>query len=72
MSFTDAFKPIIIVGIEEVLKEMRAGGEITCTIPAKLAYGSRGVCIEGQGCLVEPNTNLNYVIKLKNVAAGFN
>lgn len=60
----------IIPGIEEVLKEMRAGGEVTCTIPSKLAYKERGVCVEG-GCIVPPNANLNYVIKLKNVAAGY-
>lgn len=63
-------KKQIIPGIEEVLREMRAGGEVTCTIPGKLAY-PRGVCIDGQGCLVQPGETLNYVIKLKNVAAGY-
>lgn len=58
----------MIPGIEEVLKRMRPGGEVTCTIPSKLAYGTKGVCIEGQGCLIEPNTDLNYVVKLKAVA----
>lgn len=64
-------KKQIIPGIEEVLREMRAGGEVTCSIPSKLAYASRGVCIEGQGCIVQPNENLNYVIKLKNVAPAY-
>jgi FKBP-type peptidyl-prolyl cis-trans isomerase len=58
----------IIPGIEEVLREMRSGGEVTCTIPSKMAYGERGVCIKDGECLVPPNTNLNYAIKLKAVA----
>lgn len=67
LSFRMGMKQII-PGIEEVLRQMRPGGEVTCTIPSKLAYGAKGVCIEGQGCLIEPNTDLNYVIKLKAVA----
>ena len=25
---------------------MQPGGEVTCTIPAKYAYGEKGICIE--------------------------
>ena len=39
-------KKQIIPGIEEVLSTMRVGGERTCTIPAKYAYGSKGVCLQ--------------------------
>ena len=67
LSFRMGMKQII-PGIEEVLRQMRPGGEVTCTIPSKLAYGSKGVCLEGKGCLIEPNTDLNYVVKLKAVA----
>ena len=86
---------------------------MTCTIPAKYAYGEKGICIEvgrvvlfflyvitalkqnylstvlmllgdilspsfltyirlqGEGCIVQPNETLNYVIKLVNVGAGY-
>jgi FKBP-type peptidyl-prolyl cis-trans isomerase len=36
----------VIPGIESVLEYMQPGGEVTCTIPAKYAYGEKGICIE--------------------------
>ena len=38
--------PQVIPGIESVLEYMQPGGEVTCTIPAKYAYGEKGICIE--------------------------
>ena len=53
---------------------MLPGEEVQALIPAELAYGERGVCTEkAEGekeCLIPPNTNLKYFIKLKSVAAG--
>lgn len=52
---------------------MQAGGEVTCTIPSKLAYGEKGICLpNNQGCIVPPNETLKYVLKLRNVGAGYN
>ena len=68
-------KKQIIPGIESVLETMQVGGERTCTIPPQYAYGSKGVCLDkanGDQCLVPPNATLNYVIKLKQVGAGYN
>ena len=65
----------IIPGIESVLETMQVGGERTCTIPPQYAYGSKGVCLDktnGEQCLVPPDATLNYVIKLKQVGAGYN
>lgn len=62
----------VIPGVEAVLNFMQPGAEYTCTIPAQYAYGSKGVCIEGEGCLVPPDSDLNYVIKLLQVGAGYN
>lgn len=62
----------MIPGIESVLSYMQPGGVATCTIPPKYAYGEKGVCVEGQGCIVPPNETLKYVLKLKNVGAGYN
>jgi FKBP-type peptidyl-prolyl cis-trans isomerase len=61
----------VIPGIESVLNYMQPGGELTCTIPAALAYGSKGVCIK-DGCIVPPGEDLKYYIKLKSVGAGYN
>ena len=56
---------------------MLPGEEVQALIPAELAYGERGVCTEKKDgeegekeCLIPPNTNLKYFIKLKSVAAG--
>jgi len=66
----------VIPGIESVVELMQPGGEVTCSIPSKYAYGTKGVCVdtkEGQKeCLVKPNEDLKYVIKLKTVGAGYN
>lgn len=61
----------IIPGIEDVLATMRPGGQRSCTIPAKYAYGSKGICVKGE-CLVQPGEDLKYVITLKRVAAAYN
>jgi hypothetical protein len=62
----------IIPGIESVLSYMQPGAEVTCTIPSVYAYGSRGICVPDEGCIVPPDETLKYVLKLKNVGAGYN
>jgi hypothetical protein len=37
-------------GVENVLEYMQAGGQVTCTIPAKYAYGSKGLWITSLKC----------------------
>jgi FKBP-type peptidyl-prolyl cis-trans isomerase len=61
-----------IPGVEEVIKYMTTGEEVQALIPARLAYGDKGVCTEAGECLVPPGTNLKYYIKLLKVtpAAG--
>lgn len=43
--------------------------QVQAFIPAKLAYGSKGVCVEDGECLVPPDTPLKYYIKLIRVTA---
>eukprot|EP01041_Mallomonas_annulata_P001198 gene1198-2330_t len=62
----------IIPGLEDVISSMQPGGERTCNIPSQLAYAEKGVCIANEGCLVPPNENLKYAVKLLRIAAGFN
>lgn len=74
LSFTFG-KNQVIPGMESVIAEMQPGGEITTIIPAKYAYGSKGVCVQGQQgkeCLIQPDTPLKYFIKLKRVGVGYN
>lgn len=61
----------VIPGLEEVIEYMQPGGEVTCSIPTKYAYGDKGICLAGQGCLVPPGENINYAIKLKSAGAGY-
>lgn len=62
----------IIKGVEDVLFLMQPGAERTCTIPAALAYGSKGVKLPSGDILVPPDETLRYYIKLKSVGAGYN
>ena len=59
----------VIPGIEEVVQYMKPGQEVQALIPAKLAYGSKGVCPAEGECLIPPDTNLKYFIKLIRVTS---
>ena len=59
----------VIVGIEQVVSQMLPGEEVQALIPADLAYGAKGVCTDGGECLIPPNSNLKYFIKLIRVAS---
>ncbi|CAN0328222.1 unnamed protein product, partial [Phaeothamnion confervicola] len=58
----------VIPGWEEVIYQIRPGAEVQMVVPAALAYGERGVCLEGGECLVPPNERLKYDLKLTRVA----
>ena len=62
----------VIPGLESVIEMLQAGSEATCVIPAKYAYGNKGVCIKDGECLIPPNETLRYAIKVKTVGAGYN
>ena len=59
----------MIAGLEQVVAQMRPGEEVQALVPAALAYGEKGVCTEDGECLIKPNTNLKYFIRLNRVAA---
>ncbi|CAM9270051.1 unnamed protein product [Discosporangium mesarthrocarpum] len=58
----------VIDGWEEVLRLMNAGAEVQMVVPAKLGYGSKGICLENGECLVKPDTDLRFDLQLKRVA----
>ncbi|KAA8495091.1 Peptidyl-prolyl cis-trans isomerase FKBP16-3, chloroplastic [Porphyridium purpureum] len=58
----------VIPGLEEALRTMQPGGKRKVIVPPKLAYGSRGVCFGEEGCLVPPNSVLEYDLELVRVA----
>ncbi|KAJ1449387.1 hypothetical protein M885DRAFT_489544, partial [Pelagophyceae sp. CCMP2097] len=58
----------VIVGLEQVVSQMQAGEEVQALIPMGLAYGAKGVCTD-DGCLIPPNTELKYFVRLIRTAA---
>lgn len=47
---------------------MQAGAEVQMVVPAKLAFGDKGICIENGDCLVKPGMDVRYDLQLKRVA----
>lgn len=59
----------VIPGLENAVLTMKPGGERKVVIPAKLAYGDKGVCLaESKECLVPPGETLGYSVTLLRVA----
>lgn len=58
----------VIVGLEQVVSQMKPGEEVEALVPSELAYGAKGVCTEGGECLIPPNTNLKYFVRLLRTA----
>lgn len=55
----------VIPGINEMVSEMRVGQKVQAIIPPELAFGDKGICLEGGECLVKPGSTLVYDIYLK-------
>lgn len=59
----------VIPGMEAAIASMKPGGERRVVVPANLAYGEKGVCLQSsKECLVPPNERLGYDITLLRVA----
>jgi FKBP-type peptidyl-prolyl cis-trans isomerase len=55
----------VIPGVNEMVKTMSAGEKVQAIIPPELAFGEKGICLEGGECLVKPGATLVYDIYLK-------
>ena len=55
----------VVPGINEMVSEMKVGQKVQAIIPAKLAFGDKGICLEDGECLVKPRSTLVYDIFLK-------
>ncbi|CAB1116863.1 unnamed protein product [Ectocarpus sp. CCAP 1310/34] len=58
----------VIKGWEEVLRLMNAGAEVQMVVPADMAFGDKGICIDNGDCLVKPGMDVRYDLQLKRVA----
>lgn len=56
---------VVIDGINEMVSNMVVGQKVQCIIPAKLAFGDKGLCIPDGECLIKPGETLVYDIYLK-------
>lgn len=54
----------VIPGINEMVSEMKVGQKVQAIIPPELAFGDKGICLEGGECLVKPGSTLVYDIYL--------
>ena len=63
-----ASPPQMLPGWEDAIETMREGGTRIIQVPAPLAYGEKGVCLEGGECLVPPNEKLQFELTLERVA----
>jgi peptidylprolyl isomerase len=61
-------KKQMVPGVEKGIETMKTGGKRRIIVPSELGFGERGVCIEGQGCLVPPNETLTYDVELMRVS----
>ena len=55
----------VIPGLNDMVANMRVGQKVQAILPASLAYGDKGVCIQDGECLVKPGATLVYDILLK-------
>jgi FKBP-type peptidyl-prolyl cis-trans isomerase len=59
----------VIDGINEMVLNMDgAGQKVQAIIPAELAFGDKGLCLENGECLIPPKSTLVYDIFLKRTA----
>lgn len=47
---------------------VQAGAEVQMVVPANLAFGDKGICIDDGECLVKPGMDVRYDLQLKRVA----
>mmetsp|Transcript_15269 Transcript_15269/g.21592 ORF Transcript_15269/g.21592 Transcript_15269/m.21592 type:complete len:192 (-) Transcript_15269:2893-3468(-) len=55
----------VIPGLNDVVSQMVVGQKVQAIIPPNMAFGDKGICIEGGECLVKPGSTLVYDVFLK-------
>ena len=55
----------VIPGINSMVADMKVGQKVQAIIPAALAFGDKGICLDDGECLVKPGSTLVYDILLK-------
>jgi FKBP-type peptidyl-prolyl cis-trans isomerase len=58
----------VIDGVNEMVSNMMVGQKVQAIIPAKLAFGDKGLCLEDGECLIKPGSTLVYDIFLKKMS----
>ena len=55
----------VIKGLNDMVSNMVVGQKVQAIIPANLAFGDKGLCIESGECLIAPGATLVYDVYLK-------
>lgn len=58
----------VIPGLDDMVARMVVGQKVQAIIPASLAYGEKGVCLDDGECLIKPGSTLVYDILLKRAS----
>ena len=58
----------VIDGLNEMVSQMTVGEKVQAIIPANLAFGEKGLCLESGECLIKPGATLVYDVYLKREA----
>mmetsp|Transcript_24306 Transcript_24306/g.27193 ORF Transcript_24306/g.27193 Transcript_24306/m.27193 type:complete len:194 (+) Transcript_24306:149-730(+) len=60
--------PVVNVGVNSMISEMRVQQKAQAIIPPELAFGDKGICLENGECLVKPGATVVYDIYLKKAS----
>eukprot|EP00521_Asterionellopsis_glacialis_P005737 CAMPEP_0195265310 /NCGR_PEP_ID=MMETSP0706-20130129/11345_1 /TAXON_ID=33640 /ORGANISM="Asterionellopsis glacialis, Strain CCMP134" /LENGTH=179 /DNA_ID=CAMNT_0040319699 /DNA_START=82 /DNA_END=621 /DNA_ORIENTATION=- len=58
----------VIPGLNDIVAQMVVGQKVQAIIPPAMAFGDKGICIEGGDCLVKPGSTLVYDVFLKKTS----
>lgn len=65
----------VIKGWEEVLERVNAGSEVQMRVPPALAFGSKGICVDGEDgkdvCVVPPDTTVKYQLFVRQIGGAY-
>ncbi|CAB9498211.1 FKBP-type 22 kDa peptidyl-prolyl cis-trans isomerase [Seminavis robusta] len=59
---------VVVDGLNEIIGYMGVGQKVQVIVPPQLAFGDKGLCLEGGECLIKPGQTLVYDVFLKKTA----
>lgn len=54
----------VIPGLNDIVSNMKVGQKVQAIIPPSMAFGDKGICNDGEDCLIKPDSTLVYDVFL--------